>query len=81
MTGAVARAIWECAAEPARRELARMRVAGYSFGAQLRLQGALETLRAVKLALIERVLRDEDGALAEISRELIAMQDVLWNRE
>lgn len=72
MTGALAKAIWESAVEPARRESAKMRA--HEIGAAFRYAGMLDTLRAVRLALIVAVTREEGGVLAEISSEFIAME-------
>ncbi len=75
MTGIVAKAIWERAVEPARREAAKVRAA--EEGAVFRYAGMMETLSQVRLALVEAVTRGEDGVLSEISSEFIAMQKLV----
>lgn len=72
MTGAVAKSIWERAVEPARREAAKMRDG--EVGARFRYGGMIETLSQVRLALVDAVLREEEGVLTEISKEFAAME-------
>lgn len=72
MTGAAAKQIWEHAVEPARREAAKLRAA--EPGADCRFAGMLETLQAVRMALIEAVTLGEDGVLFEITSEYLALE-------
>ncbi len=72
MTGAIAKAIWERAAEPARREAPKVRAS--EVGAAFRFAGMVETLTQVRLALVERVVREEAGVLSEISSEYAGME-------
>ncbi len=75
MNGAAARQIWECAVEPARREAAKMRSG--EPGAAFRYAGMIVTLRAVRMALVRAVTRGEEGALAAITSEFIAMEKAI----
>lgn len=72
MNGTEAKAMWERAVEPARREAAKQR-AGEP-GAAFRYAGMIETLSQVRIALVDAVTRSEDGVLAEITSEYIAME-------
>ena len=71
MTGSVAKAIWERAVEPARREAAKARSG--EAGAAFRYAGMIETLAQVRLALVAAVTREEAGILSEITAEFTAM--------
>ncbi len=72
MTGAAAKCIWENVVEPARRESAKMRDGDP--GAAFRYAGMVETLGKVRIALVTQVVREEEGQLAEITREYLAME-------
>ena len=79
MTGAIAKLIWETAAEPARREAAKMRDG--ENGAACRYSAMIETLSQVRLALVAAVVREEDGVLSEIGRELAAMRNAVLEKK
>lgn len=72
MTGTDARKLWECAAESARRQAAKVRTGEVRTG--MEFAGMVASLRDLRNALVQVVTVDATGELYDIITEVRALE-------